>query len=132
MLITFARTGGLVAAPGLGVRAAVALDAAGGEVTMADGYRRTLDSAEGTALFADAEEALAAIERRGGVSPTASHHGSPDAFRLDVTISADNSRMAVVASDAAELAAIPALARLSEWAAREADAIVRHRFEGRL
>ena len=128
MRITFSRTGGLVAAPRLRVRAEVALDAAGGEVTTADGYRRTLDSAESAALFADAEAALAAIERRGEPSHGASHHGSPDAFRLEVTITADNSRTVVVRGDDAELAATPALARLGEWAGREAEAIVRHRF----
>ena len=126
MLITFTRTGGLVAAPGLRVRAAVTLEASGGEVTTtADGYRRTLDSPESAALFADAQAALATIERPCG----AGHHGSPDAFRLEVTITADDLRTVVVRSDDAELAAIPALARLGEWATREAEAIVRHRLE---
>ena len=130
MLITFARTGGLVAAPRLRVRAVVALDAAGGEVSTADGYRRTLDLAESAAPFADAGEALAAIECWGEARHGASRQGSPDAFRLDVTITGDYSQTVVVPRDAAELTAVPAVARLGRWAEREAEAIVRQRFEG--
>jgi len=107
------------------VSAAVTLSAAGGEVTADDGYRRTLAPAESAALLADAYAALAAVASQ----DSASRSGSPDAFRLEITLIADDSRAVVVRSDDASVAAIPAAARLNEWGAREADAIVRRRFE---
>ena len=56
--ISFVRSGGLVAAPGLQVRALVTLDASGGVVVSEPDYRRVVDPHE-SAQLAGAAEALA-------------------------------------------------------------------------
>src|SRR5438105_11231050 len=73
MVMTFTRTGGLVAAPGLNVRASVALDDSGGNVTTEDGYWRDVDAAESARLIVDAEAVAAVVAARGE-----SRAGHPD------------------------------------------------------
>ncbi len=124
MVIAFTRTGGLVAAPGLQVRASVTLGPQGGEVTSADSYHRTLDASEAATLLQDATATLAqSTSLRGG----GKGHRPADAFRL--TLRLDSGSEAVdLSADDAELASVPPFARLVDWALREADTIVRARF----
>jgi hypothetical protein len=121
MRFSFARMGGIVAAPGLQVRASVRADDTGGEVTSEPDYRRIIDAAEGSALARDARQVAQA-------SVIESRTTARDAVRYAFTIETSTGEDADVrASDADADTATPELARLVEWARREADAIVRGR-----
>ena len=137
--ISFVRSGGLVAAPGLQVRALVTLDASGGVVVAEPDYRRVVDPQE-SADLAGAADALAHTFRQ--AHGVASRHdqavaadaerapsaAARDAFRFQFTIeSSSGVRVDLRASDV-DLSGPPELGRLVQWAAREADAIVRKRF----
>ena len=123
MVIRFVRSGGLVAAPGLQVRAWATLDQAdGGDVRSEDGYHRRLDEAEGRALLADGR-ALSAADRPGRTEPAR----RPDAYRFRFTIESSAGTADLHDGLADADLAQPAFARLVEWASREADAVVRWR-----
>jgi hypothetical protein len=121
MRLTFVRSGGFAAAPGLRVEASVTIDAATREVVADPDYRRTLDPEESAALAEDAERLL----RAGRLSPSSPE--ARDSFRFQLIIDdASGASAAVEWCDPAS-SAPPALARLIQWVAREADAIVRAR-----
>ena len=138
--ISFVRSGGFVAAPGLQVRGWVTLGASGGVVVAEPDYRRVVDPQE-SADVARAAEALAHTFRQ--APGVASRHDHPvaadaarrpstatrDAFRFQFIIESSSGAQAdLKASDADLKSGPPELGRLVEWAAREADAIVRKRF----
>jgi len=138
--ISFVRSGGFVAAPGLQVRASVTLDASGGVVVAEPDYHRVVDPPE-SADLARAAEALARTIRQD--PDEASRHdplvaadaartpstAARDAFRFQFTIESSSGAHADLrASDVDLKSGPPELDRLVEWAAREADAIVRKRF----
>jgi len=121
MRFTFVRSGGFAAVPALRVQASVTSDGATGEVVADRGYRRTLEAQESAALFEDAER----LVRAGGVPP--SSHAARDRFLFQLTIETSSGATAIVESRDLASAGPPALARLIEWVAREADAIVQTR-----
>ena len=121
MRFTFVRSGGFAAVPGLRVQASVTIDGASGEVVADRGYRRTLEAQESAALVEDAER----LVRAGGVPP--SSHAARDRFLFQLTIETSSGATAIVESRDLAGAGPPALARLIEWVAREADAIVQTR-----
>jgi hypothetical protein len=138
--ISFVRSGGFVAAPGLQVRAWVTLDASGGVVVAEPDYRRAVDPLESADLAAAAEALAHTFRQARGV---ASPHDPPvaadaartpsaaarDAFRFQFTIESSSGAQADLrASDVDVKSGPPELGRLVQWAAREADAIVRNRF----
>jgi hypothetical protein len=138
--ISFVRSGGFVAAPGLQVRASVTLDASGGVVVAEPDYHRVVDPQE-SADLARAAEALAHTFRQDhGVASRHDHlvtadaartpsTAARDAFRFQFTIESSSGAQAEVrASDVDLKSGPPELGRLVQWAAREADAIVRKRF----
>jgi len=119
LTITFSRTGGLVAAPGLRVRGVAVLTDEGGTVS-AGAYARAISTEEAAALAAAAREAIDEC-RRHLVQPAP----APDAFRYSFTIAGDRDETAFGTSDAGP--SPPAVARLVAWARTEADAIVASR-----
>jgi hypothetical protein len=138
--ISFVRSGGFVAAPGLQVRASVTLDASGGVVVAEPDYHRVVDPQE-SADLARAAEALAHTFRQDhGVASRHDHlvaadaartpsTAARDAFRFQFTIESSSGAHADLrASDVDLKSGPPELGRLVQWAAREADAIVRKRF----
>ena len=138
--ILFVRSGGFVAAPGLQVRGSVTMDAAGGVVLAEPDYRRVVDPQE-SAELAGAAEALAHTFRQArGIASRHDHLAAADArrtpptatrdaFRFQFTIESSSGAQAEVqASDVDLKSGPPELGRLVQWAAREADAIVRRRF----
>ena len=138
--ILFVRSGGFVAAPGLQVRGSVTVDAAGGVVLAEPDYRRVVDPQE-SAELAGAAEALAHTFRQAhGIASRHDHLAAADAkrtpptatrdaFRFQFTIESSSGAQAEVqASDVDLKSGPPELGRLVQWAAREADAIVRKRF----
>ena len=137
--ISFVRSGGLVAAPGLQVRALLTLDASGGVVVSEPDYRRVVELQE-SAELAGAAEALAHTSRKD--EGVASRHdqtvaagaarapstAARDAFRFQFTIESSSGVQATLRASDVDLSGPPELGRLVQWAAREADAIVRKRF----
>lgn len=123
---TFARSGGLVAAPGLQVVGQVALEDDIGEVTADPDYRRQVGAGEGGRLVRDA---LRLVELGASASRHMPSPPAPDAYRYRFTIEVPSGGGIVIrATDADAGTGVPELARLVDWAAREAEEIVRHRF----
>ncbi len=121
MRIEFERSGGFGAAPGLEVGATVTLDRSEGEVVAAPDYRRPLESDE-CVLLADTAATLVTTASAGSV---ASERVSPDAFEFRLVIEAGDGRHTEISIQGQSR--MPALARLIDWASREADRIVRER-----
>jgi hypothetical protein len=121
MKLTFTRTGGLVAAPGLQVQAVVTIDPDRGEVTAED-YRRVLGQDERAALLADVASVAHTQPAPQRTAPRA-----PDAYRFRFSIG-NGQATTTIDVGASQPSLSPALARLVDWASREADAIVRARF----
>jgi len=124
MVITFTRTGGIVAAPGLKVHASATVDSRGGEVTSDQGYQRMLDASEAARLLQDT---TATIAQAGRLRAGSRGHRPADAFRLALTLDSGSEAVDLSADDG-DSASLPEFARLVDWALREADAIVRARF----
>jgi hypothetical protein len=116
--LSFVRSGGLVAAPGLLVRADVTFDASGGEVSTVEGYRRPLEPAEAAALIA-ATEGVAVREAADLKSAPAA-----DAFRYEMTIERAGKPL-TLRGDASSVD--PSIVRLVTWVSAEADRILQWR-----
>jgi hypothetical protein len=116
--LTFVRSGGLVAAPGLLVRADVTIDGSRGDVSTADGYHRSLEAAEAEELVAATNDVSArdVADLKDGLAA--------DAFRYEFTITRGG-RAVIVRGEGSTVDT--AVARLVEWASAEADRIFQWR-----
>lgn len=118
MTITFLRTGGFAAIPGLRIRATAVLSPDGGRVS-AGNYTREMNAAEADALAAAAREAIAEASSSSSLNTAAR-----DAFVYQFSIVEDDGAVtAVTAIDAGP--SPPALQRLVDWARTESAAIGR-------
>ena len=117
--LSFTRSGGLLAAPGLRVQASVTVETHGGEVVSAGGYWRTMDAEESGELIANLE----AVSRELSIDD-----GPPsqtrDAFMFTFAIEIDDQRVEIDNRGSRQSSG---LQQLVEWASREADAIIRRR-----
>jgi len=123
MVMTLIRSGGFAGMPGLRVQATVTFEPDHGVVVSGD-YSRSLGAAESAALHEDA----LAVEKATAAGQAAPENSSPDAFRLQMTIDTGPRRVEVSGGSMLQ-GARRELERLTGWAERECDAIIRRRFE---
>ena len=129
--LSFARSGGLVAAPGLQIRASATLEVSGGVVVADPDYRRLVDPQESAEVMSAAEALADALRQAHGAVDDAprAQTAARDAFQFQFTIeTASGTRADFVSSEADAMNRPADCRRLVQWASREADAIVRHRF----
>ena len=127
--LSFARSGGLVAAPGLQIRASATLEVSGGLVVADPDYQRVLDPQESAAVMSAAETLARSVPRVLDAAHVAvSEPTARDAFRFQFTIETSSGDRADLLTSEPDSRSGPAeLGSLVRWAAREADAIVRRR-----
>jgi hypothetical protein len=123
MRITFTRTGGLVAAPGLLVRATAVFTATAGETTADRGYRRFFNEAESRHVTQAALAVCADLDS----GPARRGVGRPDAFRFRFEIESGSD---TVSLDDVDLPASAAMRVLSDWVAEKATRIVLREHSG--
>jgi hypothetical protein len=118
--MTFSRSGGVAAVPGLRVHATVSFDASGGTVSAGD-YSRSMSAGEAAALAASARHAMADMRAR-----PPSSAGARDAFVYRFSIAADDRNVMLTLVDDGLPRPEPEQ-RLLDWARAEAAAIAGQR-----
>jgi broad specificity phosphatase PhoE len=133
MKISFVRSGGLAAMPGLSVEGVVDLDDRGAKVTSASSkYQRELPTAEVEQLRLAADPARMSQARAVLASPSRKLH---DAYQYDITVATSDGKSQKLTFNAAggdEFdQAAPGLGRMVRWIDNEAQRIKEHRFGNR-
>jgi hypothetical protein len=120
MRVTFVRSGGFAAVPGLRVAATVTLDDSSAAFVEAEpAYRRDLDASESERLMVAARDVIAHGEQLG--SPGGADR---DAYQFAFTLE-DGGRQVNVSVSSGSSSLPPSLRTLVDWASRESAAIVR-------
>jgi len=119
VIISFVRSGGFTAAPGLRVSGTVTIDDGGASVRAEPSYRRVLGEDE-RQLLLEAGQALL------GRNETISSAPGPvrDAYQFAFTVGEEGKHVTVTA-DSGSLASSGPLQTLIEWASREAASILK-------
>ena len=121
--LTFTRSGGLVAAPGLRVQASATLTGDGGDVVSSDGYCRRIGSDEAARLMADCDAVSAQwLRLKSHSSPSA------DAFVFALTIASEGRHVEI---DSRRIGESPEQVRIIAWVSAEADLIFQHRTQAK-
>jgi len=133
MKISFVRSGGLAAMPGLSVEGVVDLDDRGAKVTSASSkYQRELPTAEVEQLRLAADPARMSQARAVLASPSRKLH---DAYQYDITVATSDGKSQKLTFNAAggdEFdQAAPGLGSMVRWIDTEAQRIKEHRFGNR-
>ena len=125
--LTFTRSGGFVAAPGMVVSATVEVDERRTRVTAPGGYTRDVPVSEAAALRRIDPAQLTALESK-QPPPTSAQ---ADQYQYEITIEVAGGRKHTLTVSERAAAGDPGVAALLDWVRQECEKIWEHRIQSR-